>query len=934
VGLEVKFPFLLLFFIPALILVGLFLKKNRKRESLVIAGLRLGLFTLLILALAVPQILLPVRGETVVFLVDRSDSVKSADGVVLDWIDKNIKSKDSEDAFSIVTMAKDGYIEQSLSQQQLSLTDFNGEVDGTETNLEAGMQLAASLIPKESGGRIVLISDGNETVGESKEAAKLLQNANIELDYALLNQLAAADMSLSDLQVPPSLYKGEEAQITLTIDSNANKTAAVRISVNDQEVLTESIEVKEGKNVYRLSHKVEETGMVVFKAELTAVNDTYIENNALYTVSNAKGTPKVLVVQGKDTGDISSILEAGGLLVDTVSPTKLPTVLSGYLPYQSIIFNNVPATVISESQMTIIERAVKEFGTGFVMAGGEESFGLGGYFKTPIEQLLPVDMDIKGKKEMPSLGLMIVMDRSGSMSGGKLELAKEAAARSVELLREEDTLGFIAFDDRPWVIVETAPLKDKKETVEKILGVSPGGGTEIYSSLALAYEELTELKLQRKHIILLTDGQSATSADYESLIAEGKESNITLSTVAIGSDADRGLLEDLALQGSGRFYDVTDASVIPSILSRETVMATRTYIEDNPFYPVIGASPDWSFLTEAGVPQMNAYIATTAKQRASVPFLSEKEDPVLAEWQYGLGHTIAFTSDFSGKWSGDWARWEKWPLFINHLVTRTLPQYESEPYKVTLTKDKGGTTIGLESASSDGLPIETSVVSEQGKVIGTNSRLVAPGKYQLALPEASGMYFLNIKRTDQNGDVQVYQTGFTVPYSDEYLLKPANRELLKELADMTGGRELAGGRAEAFRPTEKKTYLKQSISQWLLLLAFFLYFLEIAIRRFGLHRLFGRFSQPKAVTETASVGDGRGLVDLRRMPRGSKSKQPVPVKASEENVNKTPEANQPSNERKQTKAKRAKPIEAVELTAAEKEERMKRLLEAKKRKER
>jgi Ca-activated chloride channel homolog len=934
VGLEVKFPFLLLFIVPAVLWVGLFLKKNRKKESLVIASLRLGLFTLLILALAVPQILLPVRGETVIFLVDRSDSVKNADGVILDWIDKNVKSKDSEDAFSIVTMAKDGYVEQSLSKQQLPLAQFNGDVDGTETNLEAGMQLAASLLPKDSGGRIVLISDGNETVGESKEAAKLLQNAHIELDYVLLNQLATEDMSLSDLKVPASLYKGEEAQITLTIDSNATKTAAVRISVNDKEVLTESVEVKEGKNVYRLAHKVEETGMVVFKAELTAENDTYIENNALYTVSNVKGTPKVLVVQGQDSGDISSILKAGGLLVDTMAPTKLPTVLSGYLPYQSIIFNNVPATVISENQMTIMEKAVKEFGTGFVMAGGEESFGLGGYFKTPIEKLLPVDMDIKGKKEMPSLGLMIVMDRSGSMSGGKLELAKEAAARSVELLREEDTLGFIAFDDRPWVIVETAPLKNKEETVEKILGVSPGGGTEIYSSLALAYEELSELKLQRKHIILLTDGQSASSGDYQSLIAEGKDSNITLSTIAIGSDADRGLLEDLAEQGSGRFYDVTDASVIPSILSRETVMATRTYIEDNPFYPIIGNHPDWSHLTNAGVPQMNAYIATTAKPRASVPFLSEKEDPVLAEWQYGLGHTIAFTSDFSGKWSGDWARWEKWPLFVNHLVTRTLPQYETDPYKVTLTKGIDGTVIGLESASSDGLPIETSVVSEEGKVVGASSRLIAPGKYQLSLPDGTGMYFLNIKKTDQNGNVQVYQTGFTVPYSDEYLLKSANSELLKELASITGGKELAGGGTEAFRPTENKTYLKQSISQWLLALAFFLYFLEIAIRRFGWHRLFGRFSRPKAVKEGTAVGDGKGLVDLRRMPKIEKTGKAASVKAEEPTGSPRMEISSLPTDKKQTTTKRPKPANSLELTAAEKEERMKRLLEAKKRKDR
>jgi Ca-activated chloride channel homolog len=921
VGLEVKFPLLLLLLIPVLYLVFLYIRKNRKREFWLVAGLRTAIFTLLILALAVPQILLPVKGENVIFLVDRSDSVRNGDDVALDWIEKSVNSKDKEDAFSIVTMGKDAFLEQALGKQQLSVTEFNTKVDGSETDIESGIQFAASILPKDSAGRIVLLSDGNETIGSSKEGAKLLKNRKIELDSVLMERATQADMSITDLEVPPSMYKGEEAQISLTIDSNSSKNAKVRISVNNQDVLTESVDVKEGKNVYRFSYKVEETGMTVFKGEIATENDTFIENNSMYSVSNVKGTPKVLVVQGKEAGEIEAILEGTGLLVDVIAPEKLPTVLSGYLQYHSIIFNNVPGTVISENQMNLMERAVKEFGTGFVMAGGDESFGLGGYFKTPIERLLPVDMDIKGKKEMPSLGLMIVLDRSGSMMGGKLELAKEAAARSVELLREEDTLGFIAFDDRPWVIVETGPLKNKKKTVEEILSITPGGGTEIYTSLEMAYQELEDLKLQRKHIILLTDGQSATSASYEDLIAEGKEKNITLSTVAIGSDADRGLLEDLALWGSGRFYDVIDASVIPSILSRETVMATRTYIEDNPFFPVTVENPDWSFLADGGVPQMNAYIATTPKSRATVPFMSEKEDPVLAEWQYGMGHTIAFTSDFSGKWSGDWARWEKWPAFVSHMVTRTLPQYETEPYRVSLDKKEGSTVVSLEAANGGGhtLPLETTVVSENGEQIATNTKLVAPGKYELSIPDSSGMYFLNVKQTDQTGNLHVYQTGFTVPYSEEYLLKGANKELLKELVGITGGKELSVEK-DSFRPTVSRNYLKQPISQWLILLAFLLFFVEITVRRFGTRRLFG-WLQRKRVEPVGGTSRVEKL-PVRKKSVANSETVVVAVEGADSVI---------APVESKAKVKRPKPVEKT-LTAEEKEERMRRLLDARKRK--
>jgi Ca-activated chloride channel homolog len=905
-----------------LYVIFLYVRKNRKKEFYWIAGIRTAIFTLLITALAVPQILLPVKGENVIFLVDRSDSVRNADDVTLDWVEKSVSKKGREDAYSIVTMGKDALLEQGFGKEKLSLASFNTKVNGGETDIESGIGFAASILPKDSGGRIILLSDGNETMGSSKEAAKLLKNRKIELDYLLLDRAIQEDMSITDLDVPPSMYKGEEAQISVTIDSNSTKKATVRLSINNEDALTEVVDVKDGKNVYRFSYKVEETGMTVFKGEIAVEKDTFIENNALYTVSDVKGTPKVLVVQGKDSGQIDGILRDAGLVVDVLAPEKLPTVLSGYLQYQSIIFNNVPGTVISGNQMNLIERAVKEFGTGFVMAGGEESFGLGGYFKTPIEKLLPVDMDIKGKKEMPSLGLIIVMDRSGSMSGNKIELAKEAAARSVELLREEDTLGFIAFDDRPWVIVEPKPLKDKEDTVDKILSITPGGGTEIYSSLEKAYQELEDLKLQRKHIILLTDGQSATNNSYEDLIEGGKEKNITLSTVAIGSDADRGLLEDLALQGSGRFYDVTDASVIPSILSRETVMATRTYIEDKPFYPALTPNPDWSFLAEAGVPRMNAYIATTAKSRAQVPFLSEKEDPVLAEWQYGMGHTIAFTSDFSGKWSGDWARWEKWPLFVGHLVTRTLPQYDTEPYKVSLDKSDGATVVHLESVSGNSLPIEATVVSESGEKVDTNTKLVAPGKYQLLLPDGDGMYFLNVKQTDQNGEVHVYQTGFTVPYSEEYLLKAPNKELLKELAGITGGKELAAAK-EVFRPTLAKSYLKQPISQWLILLAFLLFFVEIVIRRFGAARLFGRWFKGRDAAFERPVKVER----VPSKPRVVEKREVVEAAVSEASK---------SSEERGTPVKRVKPEKKVEtpLSAAEREERMKRLLEAKKRKDR
>lgn len=921
-GLDVKYPLLFLLLIPVAITLYVFYRNVKfasNVEKNILVSIRALVYLLLILALTVPHILLPIKGENVIFLVDRSASMKGSEDQILTWIQKSWETKKKDDSFAIISTGKSAAFEQSLTKDEEPIQEFSTEVGEEDTNIKQGIDLATSLIPSNQTGRIVLLSDGNETAGDATEAAKQLKQQNIILDYVPITGQTGSDVAMTDFNVSPTLFKGEKAQIKVKIRSNERKTAVVRISVNNREILKKAVELKEGENQFSFSHMVNDTGMFVYKAEVIADHETFLENNELYGVSNVTGTPKVLLVHGKDDPALSSLLQSAKLTVDSISPKQLPTTLSNYLQYQSIIFNNVAATDIGEKKMKLIEKAVKDFGTGFIMTGGENSFGLGGYFKTTIEKILPVNMDIKGKKKMPSLGLVIVMDRSGSMSGQKLTLAKEAAARSVELLRKEDTLGFIAFDDRPWEIVETAPIKDKKAVMKKIRSVTEGGGTNIFPSLQMAYEKLQPLKLQRKHIILLTDGQSATNANYQSLIEEGKEDNITISTVALGQDADIGLLESLAEYGSGRFYNVTDSTVIPSILSRETVMATRTYIEDHPFYPQIQPYPEWNRFFADGVPQMNAYIAVTPKQTAQVSIVSEKEDPILAEWQYGLGRTVAFTSDTSGKWAGDWARWNEWPNFWAKLVTSTFPSFENLPYDLDVKKENGETTITLHSDEAELLPINPKIISQQGQEMNVTTKMVAPGTYELKMEDRSGMYFLNVGQKTEDGSDKFFQTGFTIPYSEEYLLKGLDDSFLKELISFSGGKKLKKA-GDAFSPLLNRSYEKQAISQWLLLVAFLLFFMEIAIRRFGLQsliRIGGRVTK-QPVIKQKQTEPIQQLV--KKKVEKDKSKM-ANKKTTAENIDKGP-----SHHKKEKQN-----VTGSDMPTSG-QDRMQRLLEAKKRK--
>jgi len=784
-------------------------------------------------ALAIPQVVLPQKETPVVFVMDRSASVQDSGEQQLEWLEKSLQNKNEKDEYSVLSFGEKATIEQMMGKEGLRFPKWDEETGKDHTNIEGAINLASSVFSNNSGGRIVLFTDGNETMGNLTEAAKLLKNRSIELDTVLLDPHQYEDTAVTEVEVPSTLYEGEKAAVSVTIESNTAKTGLLHFYENNNKIISKTVDISEGTNIVPIEFTVEQAGLVTFKAEVELTNDAYAENNKLQVVNMIKTIPQILLVQNSPNEALVQALEAAGYKVEVRSSIQLPTVLSGYLNYQSIIFNNIAATDITENQMNLVEKSVKDFGIGFLMTGGENSFGLGGYFQTPIEKLLPVDMDIKGKKEMPSLALMIVLDRSGSMDGSKFSLAKEAAARSVELLQESDTLGFIAFDDKPWVIVEPKPLKNKEEVVDKIRSVPVGGGTEIYGSLVEAYDQISDLDVKRKHIILLTDGQSATNNNYEELINNGSKKNVTLSTVALGADADRNLLEELAEFGAGRFYDVQDSTVIPSILSRETVMATRTYIEDIPFYPQIKSGYGWDSLFNQGVPEMNAYIATSAKSESTVPIVSTKEDPILAEWQYGLGKTIAFTSDVNGAWAGDWARWNQWSSFITKMVANTLPQYDSEAYSLTVEKEKERTYLSVSADQLSMLPIETTITSERGETIEGNTKMIAPGKYEVDIGNDPGLYFIHVKQTDEDGNISVYQSGFTVPYSDEYLITGVNGEKMEELLAITGGVQLQK-ESQAFRPLKDPAKQKQEITEVLLFISFLLLFLEIAIRRFGL----------------------------------------------------------------------------------------------------
>ena len=463
----------------------------------------------LVFALASPYVNLRVEEEQVLFVVDRSISIEDRGNAADTWIAESLKSRKANHSVGLYSFAKTFRTDVLLTDSTVAVSVPDDLEEKDATDLAKAVDFASAVAKNDLATRIVLLSDGLETVGSIEEVLPKYKSGRVRIDTVLIDHSAGEDASITVFETPKSAYVGEKQFIRVEVESSSQTAGELFIYQNDVEVDKQSVALEPGKNSFSFRAAALGNGLLKYEAKLVVPGDRFLENNRMLSVTMIESSPRVLVVETtRSPSVIPSLLDKEAMEVDVINADRLPESLSGYLGYGAIIFDNVPGHVVGENKMGMIEQAVKNFGTGFMMVGGDESFGLGGYFKSPIERILPVEMEVKGKEKLPSLGLIIVMDRSGSMSGQKIVLAREAAARSVELLRDDDTFGFIAFDDQVWEVIPVDELKDKEEAIEKILSVSAAGGTDIFPGMKKAYDDLADLKLQRKHIILLTDGQS------------------------------------------------------------------------------------------------------------------------------------------------------------------------------------------------------------------------------------------------------------------------------------------------------------------------------------------------------------------------------------------------------------------------------------------
>ena len=525
-------------------------------------------------------------------------------------------------------------------------------------------------------------------------------------------------------------------------------------------------------------------------------------------------------------------------------------------------------------------------GGGLVAVGGPESYGMGGYYSTPLEETLPVDMQIQDQDRFPSVSIVIVIDRSGSMGaneGGvtKIQLAGEGAVRVVELLNDFDEISVIPVDTQPDNPIGPASAAERELIIEQIRQIGAGGGgIYVRNGLEAAADALSQSDNQVKHIIILADGSDSEQKDgvpelIESLTAEG----VTISMVAIGDGPDVPWLQDMADLGNGRFHLTNEAANLPQIFTQETTNIQRSYLVEERFFPALGSSGfarghaiframDAANITT--VPALFGYVGTSPKATAQVILETHLGDPLLAAWEYGLGRAVAWTSDATGRWGNEWVTWAGFPTYWSSVVRWTVSQNRNSNVETAVTFTDESATLIVDARGSNGtylnnLTMEANVISPAGETTNLTLQQVAPGRYEAPFtPEEDGAYFIRVAGTapDADDDTVIGQTsGWVLGYSPEYQQLEADAHLLTTIADLTNGRTLntlptieeqTAAIIAHDLPSDRAT---RPIWPWLTLLAVLLLPLDIAVRRLVITKRdmekawaasFGRF-QPELV---------------------------------------------------------------------------------------
>lgn len=903
--LEFSHPWVLLL-LPAAVLLVLITAGALRASS---GSRRIGLITLRCLVLAAA--ILAAAGmsiekksdrTTTIFLVDLSDSTAGVQADEAEFVREAIAQMGERDEAGIVVFGADAQIEQFVSDKKV-FTSFEAEVNATATNLESAVQTALALFPEEQAKRLVLLTDGSENEGDVLNTVRSLTDRDVELKAVSYESAVSEEVYVSDVTLPDTIRQGNSFQVEAEI--YASESTAATVSLYSGRTLKGSQDVILHKGYNRLLFADEgvESGLKSYRVTVEAEHDTVSVNNTYSAYTTVEAQARVLLVEGEAGKSVSftPILDACGYAYDVVTPAGVPTGIAELNQYQTIILLDVYADDLRAGFLDSLTGYVQDYAGGLIAIGGSSSFALGNYKDTALEEVLPVSMDLVGEKEIPKLAMAMVIDHSGSMEDTSTEnssitclsVAKQAAIRALDSLREIDEVGVLAFDDTFDWAVPLTEVTDADAIAEQIGRIAAGGGTSIYPALDEAVNALTESDAELKHIVLLTDGQDGFH-EYSDVLTRMEENGITLSTVAIGEGADAGTLESLAEQGGGRYYYSDAGSALPRIFAQEVYLSAKSYLINEEFTPVIVNSHEIiEGIFDNGSPSLLGYIAVTPKTASTVILESDREDPILTIWQYGLGRTAAWNSDGTNEWTANFAGWDSYAALWRNIIDWTISDSELGEDTLNVTQEASSFLVEYETSDySAETSVSALVTDEDGNQREITLTPVSPGVYQASVDmDETGIYSLNVRKKESGEVVKNINTAAALQYSGEYRFAEASGNL-NTLLTQSGGRNITEP-DEVFDTRLEGATARWELTQLLLILSLLLFVLDIALRRLGVDWVGGL---------TDRIGRAQTAVRAAAKRKRSVSKEPqkeLGVSATQPDVSKQqPRSEQESLEEK------------------------------------
>ncbi len=791
--------------------------------------LRGTVLTLIVLALAGLQAVRRNDKLTTIFLVDASQSVprelrKSA----LDYVTESSKKRRKDDLTGVIVFGKNPSVETPPAPTEVNLLGIESTVDGEYTDIAAAEKLALATFPEDSARRLVIISDGNENRGNALEQALAAKSLGVQIDVVPLEYFYNREVLVEKVSIPPDVKEGETVNINVVIRASEPTHGTLQIFQKADNYRApapgnekpQPVDLLRGVNVLTLKQLITKPNFYTFTAEFIPDKDSGDQraiNNVAEGFTHARGTAQVLLIEGTrgEHAELVKALTEKKINVTTlvaprvdgsgsVDGDPMPNDLAQLQPYDSVILGNVPKDAFTESQHQLFASHVHEMGGGLIMLGGRDSFGAGGWMNTPVEKALPVDMQIKALK-VQGIGAMVMIMHASEIAEGNY-WQKVVAKAALNALSNFDHAGMLHWEGQEAWLFTLRPVGSTRGSMLRAIDrMTPGDMPDFDPSLQMARKGLMNVKdAMSRHIVIISDGDpTPPSASVISALVRDKITVTAVLTAAHGNDPGAAFtMKNLATRTKGRFYNVTNPKALPRIYQKEARIISRPLIfeQATPWAPKVNFLSEPILGVNTPVPPISGLVLTSLKENelVDVPIVSPlptgQVNPILAHWTYGLGRSVAFTSDAGRRWAKTWPDWASYAAFWSQIVRWSMRPVDPGNLTLTVRRDQGQIRVVVDALDKDNqflnfLQIRGNIVNPALK--GESIELVqtAPGKYEATFDAAdsSGNYFVNLGYRGAGGVQGLISSGVSVPYSDEYRELRSNPANLETLATVTNG---------------------------------------------------------------------------------------------------------------------------------------------------